>query len=60
MAQGGFLDTAIPIILLIIVVGFLWSKLGKHIIKLVEWLREMFKSKKNKDEPRTYSYVEYD
>ena len=60
MAQGGFIDTAIPFILIAIVIGFIWSKFGKHFAKLFEWLKETFKSKKHKTEnPNMYEYIDY-
>jgi len=60
MAQT-FLDTAIPIVLILIVVGFIWSKFGKHLARLFEWIKDMFRSKRHRAEnPKTYEYVEYD
>jgi len=56
-----FLDTAIPIVLILIVLGFLWSKLNKPFIKLFEWLKENLKSKKHKEpKSNTYSYIDYE
>jgi len=57
-----FLDTAIPIILVLIMLGFIWAKGKKHWIALYEWLREVFKSKKPKAESNSnsYSYIDYE
>ena len=63
MAEKSFIDTAIPIVLVIIAAGFFWVKLklGKHMTKLIEWIKENTKSKKQSEEnPNTYSYVDYD
>jgi len=60
-AQPNFLDTAIPIILIVIVIGFIWVKFKKPITQLYEWIKDTMRSKKHKQEnPNTYSYVEYD
>jgi len=56
---GSFIDTAIPIVLILIVVGFIWAKGHKHFIKLFEWIKELFKSKKHKQENSTYDYIDY-
>ena len=59
MAKGSFIDTAVPIVLILIVIGFIWAKGHKHFIKLFEWIRGFFKTKKNKSEPSTYEYIDY-
>lgn len=58
--MSNFIDTAIPYILLLIVIFFIWSKFRKHIKKLFEWIKELLKSKKHKEpSANTYEYVDY-
>jgi hypothetical protein len=59
--MASFIDTAIPIILIAVVVFFLWGKLGKHIISLYETIKVWFKPKhKAVENPNTYDIIEYD
>jgi len=59
-AQPNFIDTAVPFVLIAIVIGFLWSRFGKHFIKLFEWIKEQLKSKRHKSEnPNSYEYIDY-
>jgi len=63
MAEKKLIDILVPWILCILTFGFFWVKLklGKHLGRLIEWIKESFKSKKSGDEnPHTYSYVDYD
>ena len=62
MAES-WIDTAVPIILVTITAVFFWIKLklGKYAIKLIEWLKENFKSKKHKEQNlNQYEYIDYE
>ena len=57
-----WIDSAVPIVLILAVVVFFWIKLkmGKYAIKLIEWMKDTFKSKKHKEGPsNSYEYIEY-
>ena len=54
------LGWAIPAVLIVIVMGWIWAKFGDKIKDLIVWCKDNLKSKKPNSKIEEFNYIEYD